>query len=114
MNTRSQTFTTETGTTLVLGTITHNGHEYTAGGGSVDLEAGHVYAYATDGNTNGHLTLWNGERIGTWRTTSTWRNARDGSTMRAINATLYADNRQWYGRYGSDWSEIVHLRPRAS
>lgn len=116
LDTRMETITADNGATIVLATIVHDGHEFTAGGGSVDLDNGHVYAYVDDRRTRGKLTLWNGETIGQWTLVSTWGvcRQRECYTMRAITAHINGDNRTWKGRYGSDWSQLVHLTPMKS
>lgn len=116
METRTETLTADNGATMVLATITHEGHEFTAGGGSVDLAGGHIYAYANGKATRGSLVLWNGTVIGRWHETSRWKERRgwETITMQAISAHIDGDTRRWYGRYSCDWGDLVHLRPAKS
>lgn len=117
METRVDTYQADTGATLEVGTITGpNGQEFAACGAEIDLAGGHVMAYVDDNGPHpSHarraLTTWGGTMIGHYSVTSTWRN-RYGYEQRAISARLAGDDREWYGRYGSDWSQLVHLRPR--
>lgn len=66
------------------------------------------------GNTRGDLTTWHGEKIGTWRLVSSWKQIAPYGfahwyTMRAISATI--DGKDWHGRYNSDGGDLVKLRP---
>jgi hypothetical protein len=118
MKTRVDTAYADNGATVEIATITHNGREFTNHGAVIDLDSGHVAAYITDDmyldNARRVLTDWSGNRIGDVKIVSQWRQyASDGSpyTMRSVRARINGDNRQWFGRYGSDWSQLVHLRP---
>lgn len=129
METRVEVATAANGATVEVATIIHNGHEFTNCGAIIDLAAGYVGAYVHEdippktgagyGPRNrqyasrGELRDWSGNRIGEWRHVSTWKVNRgwDTYTMRAIRATIDGDSREWHGRYGSDWSEFVNLRP---
>lgn len=106
----------------IAATICHEGHEFTSGGGYVSAD--YVIAYAIDHTpdekrnrwSTGYLTLWDGTRIGHYVVTSTWKrwNSNFGPyTMRAITATInYGPAKgEYHGRYGSDWSQLVRLRP---
>ena len=60
----------------------------------------------------GPLTTWHGERVGTYWAISSWKQyspAGEPYTMTAIQARI--NGRDYYGRYGSDWSQLVRLRP---
>lgn len=97
-----------------------DGKEYTANGAIFDPEqGGYLYVGAPTGKNQaglsgryvpyGPLTTWRGDRVGTYWAVNTYRNNL-GATITSIQATI--DGREYYGRYGSDWSQIVHLRPR--
>lgn len=94
------------------------GQTFTANGAMFDLERGGcLYVSDYDDNdqadwrdpANGPLTDWNGNRIGTWWRTNRYRN-NIGARIDCIAATI--QGREYYGRYGSDWSQLVNLRPR--
>ena len=57
-----------------------------------------------------HVTTWTGGILGRVVYRSTYRNARTGSRMTALTVQT-PDGRMMTGRYGSDWSEAVTLRP---
>ena len=96
------------------------GREFTSGGAAFDLDnGGCLYVGAPTGRNYlgypgmsipyGPLTTWHGERVGTYWAINTYRNNL-GATITSIRATI--QGREYYGRYGSDWSQLVRLRPR--
>ena len=99
-------------------TITLDGKDFTASGAMFDLDRGGCLYVGEPTGRNYHrsgmfipygpLTTWHGERVGTYWATSTYRNNFD-ATITTIRATI--QGRDYYGRYGSDWSQLVHLRP---
>lgn len=126
----SETFLAANGATVEVGTIEHNGVQFSATGGVVDIDGGYVLAYIADdiiygpdhnGTRNvrklcGNLTLWNGEVIGRWHTVSRRlcyvHNAYGHYTRHYVRARLTADtSRQWHGWYSEDSSQLVRLRP---
>lgn len=65
-------------------TITHEGHVFTAGGAVVTPER--IVAYPT---TNGVLSDWHGNALGTWREVASWPIWSDFYTrMYQIEATV--------------------------
>lgn len=62
------------------------------------------------GRNLGTVTDWHGLTVGTVTGRSTYRNALTGSTMTALTVRT-AGGRILHGRYGSDWSQAVTLRP---
>ena len=100
-------------------TITHDGKDFTASGAMFDLDRGGCLYVGEPTGRNylpypgmyvpyGPLTTWHGERVGTYWATSVYRTNHD-ATITCISATI--QGRDYYGRYGSDWSQLVHLRP---
>src|SRR5438552_4232374 len=76
-----------------VGIIVHAGREYSALGAVVTDT--HVTAYL---GKNGQLTNWNGETIGTYRITRTWRTPKSyvSETMSQVYATV--NGRTYTGR----------------
>lgn len=92
-----------------LGTIVHDGKEFTNLGASVDDQ--YAYVYVKD---NGTVTDWHGNRLGTYRTLSTWRAIAPIGyaayyTMQAIRVRL-EDGREYSGRYSCNWSELCKCK----
>lgn len=63
----------------------NNGRKFNAGGAIVTPV--HIVAYP---GANGILTDWHGNKLGTWRATSTWKTPRScySSTMSQIEAIV--------------------------
>lgn len=100
-------------------TISHNGQDFTASGAIFDLDqGGSLYVGESTGRNYlpypgmyvpyGPLETWKGERVGTYWAINTYRN-NFGATITCISATI--QGREYYGRYGADWSQLVNLRP---
>lgn len=99
-----------------------NGNQFTASGAVFDLDNGGCLYVGSPTGKNYHgypgmytpygpLTDWHGNRVGTYWATNVYRNNL-GATITCIAATI--EGREYYGRYGSDWSQLVNLRPRKS
>lgn len=58
----------------------------------------------------GHVTTWNGTTLGIVTRRRTYRNGLTGTRMVALTVRT-PGGRILTGRYGSDWSEAVTLRP---
>lgn len=76
-----------------VGTVIHEGHEYSAMGSVVSDS--HCVGYL---GKNSRLTDWNGAVIGTYRITSTWPTPRSyvSGTMNQVYATV--SGRTYQGR----------------
>lgn len=59
---------------------------------------------------NGTVTTWTGGVLARVIARSTYRNGLTGSRMTALTVRT-AGGRVLHGRYGSDWSQAVTLRP---
>lgn len=118
VDTRVTVLAADNGATLEVATVTIGGHEYTNSGAEIDIAGGHVACYLQPNERKsggGQLTTWQGDVIGNYWTTGTWRmyGAQLGPyRMRAIRAQLHDDTgREWIGRLNDDWSQLVFLRP---
>lgn len=111
MQSKSETFTATNGALVEVGTITHEGREFAAGGSVIDLESGHIFGYPK-GET---LTTWNGEAIEglQLRVTSTWRTPRSFTSDRMFAYSATYKGRSYYGR-GSGEGMLLRLRLRKS
>jgi len=86
-----------------------------------DIEtADAVTVYDATGNSGygrtgwrGNVTTWTGGYLGTVIGRSVYRNGLTGSRMTALTVRT-AGGRILHGRYGSDWSQAVTLRPSRS
>ena len=70
---------------IEVGIVVHEGREFSALGSVIDGER--IAAYL---GKDGQLTKWNGEVLGTYRITRTWRTPRSyvSSTMHQVYATV--------------------------
>ena len=68
-----------------IGIFEHNGQEYTALGSVIGEN--HMTAYL---GKDGQLTMWNGDVIGTYHISSTWKTPRSfvSSTMHQVYAVV--------------------------
>jgi hypothetical protein len=81
MQTRSETHTTPDGATLEVGTVTHNGREFSALGHVLSADGSRVTGYlgkpfhggSESVGARGFLTDWSGTPIGRYEITGRWR-----------------------------------------
>jgi hypothetical protein len=113
METRVETFTLtppHVGT-IEVGTLIHDGHEYTAMGAVLEPMHPVVYLVEKDGKQN--VTDWHGTILGQWWTTSTWRKWSSYGlyTMSSVGVYLNtSDVTGWYhGRLSFDSGQCVRL-----
>lgn len=100
-----------------VGTITHDGHEYTNNGAYVDDQWAYVYVQPNPAPSGCHalrgiVTDWQGNKLGTYRQISTWLvNANQVGCyhMEAIRVRL-EDGREYSGRYNRDWSDLCKCK----
>lgn len=85
-------------------TIEHNGQTFEAGGAVVTNDI--IYGYVVDRT----IRNWHGDtillRITRTNTTRMWQGAR----LTAVWA-VDADGQRWFGKYGSDWADLIRMRP---
>lgn len=92
-------------------TIFHEGQDFTAGGAVVDHENGFVFAYLKSSSPPGSLMLdrqhdngdvqtWHGEKLGTYRVVSSWKNYRGVFSDRVVAVRATIDGRSYHGRSG--------------
>lgn len=91
------------------------GQGYTAMGAVFDPETGGYLYVAGDPahHLSGQLQTWHGERVGYWQRVSTWRRygARWGESYTMVALRGYVSGREYTGRFGCDWSQLIHLKP---
>ena len=86
-------------------TMHFQGRSFTAGGAVVTPDR--IFAY-TDGK--GGLTDFEGHVLGTYRVTSTWRQATRYNWTRMTAVVAYVNGQFWHGRQG-DMGNLIRLRP---
>lgn len=96
-----------------------DGQSFTAHGAIFDLDQGGCLYVGEPTGRNylgypgmyvpyGPLTDWHGNRVGTYWAISHYRNNL-GAVITCIRARI--EGREYHGRYGSDWSQLVNLKP---
>ena len=93
-----------------IGIISHNGHEYTAGGSLVDHSTGLVIGYISKDHRT--LRTWDGKTLGTLRPTGVGSGFRDitGRRTKIYHFEGMIDGIRYVGKAGLDWGEVIRMR----
>lgn len=102
MKSASETHILASGATVEVGTITHEGRTFKAGGSCIDMERGRIFAYVKQVGFHKNpalasyeLTSWGGDPIMPLQLTGT-ATGFHGSKLYCFSGTL--NGRKWSGR----------------
>lgn len=99
--------TTPTGAKVEVGTVTHQGRKYAAGGSYIDVERGLVLGYVQ----GRRLTTWDGKTvIGELRPQNTWRTPRGVLSPSMTSYHAIINGQTYYGRGGGEGMALMLRR----
>ena len=108
----TETLTATNGATVEVGTITHEGQEFSALGSVIDEQNGVIVGYPKGDS----LTTWNGQPIEglRLRITSSWRTPRSFVSDRMFAYSATYKGKRYYGRGAGDGMLLRLRRSKAN